>query len=293
MPRRGRGVDFAQRFTASRWAEDRLLEALQACRIFAVRIGLSEVVPGNVLPDDVAAYKVPDLLVYGSKDLSPAEAAALRERDLTRLEPDELAPESEIGRLLRKGRAAFEVEFSPYRAKEMSGRNWTPRERDRLERRAKVAAKPRAPVAPNIYIKDQDIGPLLAWQRSFRIPIVVVHLFDQEAFAVRLDDVVAFRAALSGDARRDSILQQSTGIFTKVQDYDRTDAQGARESKPVFQVTPSAAVKAGEITGAVVKAQLGLSSSKKYVAQVVFEGGTLNFDAAFLRLLADLGVTRE
>ncbi len=74
---------------------------------------------------------------------------------------------------------------------------------------------------------------------------------------------------------RDGVkLQVTSGIFSKIQTYDRVDAQGAREQKAVFVVTPAAAVKAGDVDNVKVGTQLGLSSSKKYVSHVIFSEGT-------------------
>lgn len=288
VPRRGRGVDFEQRFKTSRWAEDLLLSALAKRGFVAVRIGLSEVASDGSVPDPVADYKVPDLIVFNPRDVPTRVAERVHRTDFTKIAPGQLAAGTELGDWIRRALVAIEVEFSPYKAAEMSGRHWRPKPAAAIARRERVAAQPSIPVAPNIWIKEEDLDPLLRWQALYRVPILVVHVFDQEAFAVTLESVRTFRSKLSGDRRRDSILQQSSGIFRKIQAYDRQDLQAAGERKPVFVVTPAAAEKVGSITGVIVEAQLGLSASKKYVAHVLFSNGNLVLNDRFVDLLAAL-----
>lgn len=80
-------------------------------------------------------------------------------------------------------------------------------------------------------------------------------------------------------------LQVTTGIFKTIQIYDRVDAQGARERKTVFRVAPAAAIKVGNLDGIKVSAQVGLSSSKKYVSHTLFTGGHLEASTEFLEYL--------
>ena len=80
----------------------------------------------------------------------------------------------------------------------------------------------------------------------------------------------------------------TTGIFKKEQSYDRSDAQGAGEKKPVFNVSPAAAVKVGAVNNVKVEAQLGLSASKKYVTHSIFSGGHITFSPEFLSMLKSM-----
>ena len=77
-------------------------------------------------------------------------------------------------------------------------------------------------------------------------------------------------------------------IFRKLQAYDRVDAQGAGEKKIVFVVTPAAAIRVGTIADVEISAQWGLSQSKKYVAHILFQGGKLSLDPAFVAHLRAL-----
>ena len=285
-PRRGRGVDFEQRFRTSRWAEDLLIAAFNKHELLAIRLGLSETSADNLIRDADTRYKVPDLLIFDPARLSPKEKESLEQTDFTRRTPDALAPGTAGGQTLRKALCAIEVEFSPYKAAEMKGRDWKRKSPDELARRPRKQAKP--PVAPNIWIKDEDLAPLHRWQEMMGIPIVVCHLFDQEAFAVTLADVVGLSRKLSRRPAAAIAIQLSTGIFRKTQTYDRVDAQGAREHKDVFVVTPAAAVRAGIVRDVRVESQLGLSASKKYVAHVLFTGGRIEFDEEFVKLVREL-----
>ena len=80
----------------------------------------------------------------------------------------------------------------------------------------------------------------------------------------------------------------TSGIFAKLQDYDRVDMQGAGKQKPVYVVTPAAAEKVGDISNVKVGSQVGLSGSKKYVSHVVFTGGRIEISPNFVKFLADL-----
>jgi hypothetical protein len=118
--------------------------------------------------------------------------------------------------------------------------------------------------------------------------ILVVHVFDQEAFSIPLSRVVAFRAAVQAAPGQLIGLQLGSGIFFKRQRYDRSDAQGAAEEKDVFIVTPAAARRVGTVQDVTVASRVLLSASKKYVAHVLFSGGRLDFEQDFLLGLSKL-----
>jgi hypothetical protein len=280
--RRGRGIDFNHRFATSRWAEDLLAMALnmRATGLCCIRLGLSQIsADGNPLDDDTDV-KEPDLLVFECADLTSADFELLTHTDLTTLRASQIASDAALMKIFRKACAAIEVEFSPYQAAEMNGRYWKPRTQADFDRRSYKHANP--PVAPNIWVKLEDLPRLQRWQQRFGVPIVIAHLFDQEAFAVDLRTIVDFEDSFPSDAQAQRELQLSSGIFRKLQSYDRVDAQGAGEKKIVFVVTPAAALKAGDITEVSVSAQLGVSKSKKFVAQIIFEDGKFLLDQAFI-----------
>ena len=286
---RGRGIDFEHRFRTSRWAEDLLIRSLGTAQgLLTVRFGLSEIRPDAELEYGTSDLKEPDLLVYELADLSNAERKSLETLDLVSQDRADFGSGGALRFVTEKALAAVEVEFSPYKAREMAGRDWKPRTIERWKRRPLKHANP--PTAPNIWVKEEDLGKLLTWERVSKVPIVVVHIFDQEAFAVSLKRVEKFDKQLkkTSSRRKRVMLQVTSGIFAKIQSYARVDAQGAREQKPVFVVTPAVAVRTGEVEDVKVDTQLGVSSSKKYVSHVIFSGGKLTVSPEFVALLRAL-----
>ncbi|MGA2661938.1 MAG: hypothetical protein ABSH34_31040 [Verrucomicrobiota bacterium] len=285
---RGRGIDFEHRFNTSRWAEGMHIQSLNQKRVLiAARYGISTVVPeGEDLVYGQSEFKEPDLLVFRSERLSEREREILGEGALSWNDRLALDTDGQLPELLNKAFVALEVEFSPYKAGEMKDRHWQPRSESRwLERPLKNAV---APTAPNIWVKAEDLDKLVAWQKKFNVPIIVAHLFDQEAFAVALSRVEAFRRDYQADPKGRVRLQVTTGIFAKDQRYDRVDASGASEVKPVFIITPAVATKIGNIRGVKVSAQLGVSASMKYVSHVIFSGGEVEIADDFVDFLLGL-----
>ncbi|HEX3800118.1 MAG TPA: hypothetical protein VH413_15600 [Verrucomicrobiae bacterium] len=288
---KGRGIDFKHRFNSSRWAEDLLISSLgDAFGVKTVRFGISTYVPeGEKLVYGNSNFKEPDLLLFRTAILSSEEKEVLRDGQLDWNERTQLG-KAGLGDLLKKAFAALEIEFSPYRAKEMKERHWKIRSAEKWEARPLKHAKP--PTAPNIWVKEEDIEKLGAWQDTFGIPIAVAHFFDQEAFAVALNKVSDFRREYLSEGVDQKKLQVTSGIFAKIQDYDRVDLQGAGEQKPVFVITPAAAEHVGNINDVTVSSQIDVSSSKKYVSHVIFTGGKIDINPAFIDFLTTLGRKR-
>ena len=284
---KGRGIDFKQKFNTSRWAEDLLIRSLNdTFGVKTVRYGISTFVPvGEELVYGNSKYKEPDLLVFKTEDLSQREKQLLGDGLLDWKERKALGKEC-LDDLLKRALVALEIEFSPYQAKEMKERNWKIRSPEKWDARPLKHAKP--PTAPNIWVKEEDIAKLTAWENDYGIPIAVAHFFDQEAFAVALRKVSAFRQKYMVEGADQKKLQVTSGIFAKIQDYDRVDMQGAGEQKPVYIITPAVAEKIGDITDVAVSSQVDLSGSKKYVSHVIFTGGKIDISPRFLEFLISL-----
>jgi len=284
---RGRGIDFKQKFNTSRWAEDLLIRSLDdALGVKTVRYGISTYVPeGEELVYGNSKYKEPDLLVFKTDALSEGEKKLLGDGLLDWKERAALG-KAGLDDLLKRAFVALEIEFSPYQAKEMKERHWKIRTPEKWDARPLKHAKP--PTAPNIWVKEEDIEKLNAWENDYGIPIAVAHFFDQEAFAVALEKVSAFRNKYMAEGADQKKLQVTTGIFAKIQDYDRVDMQGAGEQKPVYVITPAAAEKIGDINDVTVSSQVDLSGSKKYVSHVIFTGGKIEICPGFLEFLSSL-----
>lgn len=280
----GRGIDFEHKFKTSRWAEDLLLKSLHAQPgLAAVRFGLSQVKAARDVTYDKCSWKEPDLLVYKTADLTEQERKILETGDLSEENRDKLRPGGELHFVVAKACAAIEVEFSPYRASEMKGRYWKPKTAEQWAHRPLKNANP--PIAPNIWVKEEDLSRLNGWKGEFGVPIVIAHLFDQEGFAVALKAVNEFNQKFDESDCDQVRLQMTAGIFKKTQTYDRIDAQGAREQKIVFITTPAVATKIGAVKDVVIAAQLGVSTSKKYVTHSIFSGGRIALADEFLSLL--------
>ncbi|MEX2181386.1 MAG: hypothetical protein WD771_05045 [Gemmatimonadaceae bacterium] len=285
--RRGRGVDFEHRYKASKWAEDILLKAFLHKPFVAVRLGTSGVSADNLVGSVAGEPKVPDLLVFDAAHLSPAEHNALRSRDYDLREVTTAKLSSELSFVLAKARCAVEVEFSPYKASEMKQRAYVRKTKAQLDKRPLKHAK--APTAPNIFIKEEDLGPLSAWQSAAKVPIIVVHVFDQECFGISLEEVLAFRKSIETHDANIVRLSHLAGIFREIQNYDRVDAQGAGEKKAVYKVSPATSILAGKVESVVVEAVLGESASKKYVSQVRFSMGRVVFSDEFISWVLSRG----
>lgn len=287
MTTRGRGIDFEHRFNTSRWAEDLLLRSLNKpdSPLIGVRYGLSAVRVGGAINVGDITIKEPDIIVYRKDLLTASEKAKIitHQYDLSEVDRAQFLGDGEWRFAIEKASAAIEVEFSPYRASEMAKRDWLPKTNESWERRPLVRAEP--PVAPNIWVKVEDLGRLTEWGARFGVPVLIAHLFDQEAFAIPLSKILEVDSRISATPADAIKIQHTTGIFKKEQSYDRIDAQGARETKMVFVVTPNVATKVGDVSGVNVSAQIGLSASKKYVSHVVFSEGELHFSPEFLALI--------
>jgi len=283
----GRGIDFEHKFKTSRWAEDLLLKSLSAqAGLLAVRFGLSQVKASADVTYDKNSWKEPDLLVYKIADLTELERKILETNDLSTGSREKIRQGGELHFIVAKASAAIEVEFSPYKASEMKGRFWEPKTVEQWERRPLKNAKP--PIAPNIWVKEEDLSRLNGWENEFGAPILIAHLFDQEGFSVALKAVNKFNEKFSEVGCDQLRLQMTTGIFKINQTYDRIDAQDAREQKIAFVTTPAVAIKIGDVKDVNVAAQLGVSSSKKYVTHSIFSGGRIVFTPEFLSTLAGM-----
>ena len=283
----GRGIDFEHKFKTSRWAEDLLLKSLSAeAGLLAVRFGLSQVKASADVTYDKNSWKEPDLLVYRIADLTERERKFLEASDLSTGSREKMRQHGELHFVVAKASAAIEVEFSPYKASEMKGRDWKPKTAEQWERRPLKNAKP--PITPNIWVKEEDLSRLNGWEKEFGVPILIAHLFDQEGFSVALKAVNKFDEQFSKAGCDQLRLQMTTGIFKINQTYDRIDAQGAREQKIAFVTTPAVAIKIGDVKDVMVAAQLGVSSSKKYVTHSIFSGGRIVFTPEFLSMLTSM-----
>jgi hypothetical protein len=182
---KGRGIDFEQRYKTSRWAEDILLAELnKQPNWVAVRFGLSEV-KGE---DELAGYiktdeKEPDLLILPRNSLTAKQISLIGQVNTEEADRAKLFKSGELDFLYEKAFVSIEVEFSPYKAKDMKGRNWVKKTQEQWNKRPLKHANP--PVAPNIFIKEEDLSPLITWQRRHKIPVVITHVSTKKLLQFR------------------------------------------------------------------------------------------------------------
>jgi hypothetical protein len=284
---RGRGIDYEFRFNTSRWAENLLMEALASTYGFTtVRFGLSAVKPDAEVTYGTVSYKEPDLLVFESASMTNGELDMLATENLETADRSLFIGGERLSFVFKKAIAAVEVEFSPYRAKEMKGRDWVPRSKERWKKRPLKHANP--PTSPNVIVKEEDLPRLVEWQEFAGVPVVVIHLFDQEAFAIKLNTLVDFDQKFKLKPSRRVELQVTSGIFKTLQTFDRTDAAGAAEKKWIFRVPPCSAEKVGDVLDVEVSGQLGISASRKYVAHPIFRNGKIILESSFPKFIRSL-----
>ena len=275
MAARGRGHDFELRFQTSRWAEDLVVAAFRGTDWIAVRFGASRFRADDKIPARGSPLKEPDLLVFSRADFRAEEIAFLESADFEAHSAEEVGDGTDLRRWVGRACLALEIEFSPYRAAEMSGRHWKPNKRTRKD----------PPVAPNIWVKEEDVPRLSAWQGEFGVPIWILHVFDQEAFSIALDTILKLRKALGRKDADPVRLMNETGIFRKNHQYDRTDAQGAAEIKTVYVITPHGSLLAARVEGVEVTAQVRTAKSMKYFAHILPKGGLIRWTEEFLRVI--------
>jgi len=269
----GRGLDFQHKFNTSRWAEDRVHESLSGFGLVSVRLGASKVTEKITRDQAEIEVKEPDLILLKRSSLSNQDLRLLSDTnfDLSEVSPKTLRQDRRWGFLWHAAAFAVEIEFSPYKATAMKQRNWQLRDPHK-----KVLKHAKPPIAPNIWVKIEDLDRLEAWQKKFGVKIFVFHLFDEEAFGISLDTLLRENAALNRIENEEELRrrQLGSGIFRKEQNYNRVDQEGASERKMVFVIAPAASSKIAELKDVEVGSQLGISKSAKYVSHVIFKGGT-------------------
>jgi hypothetical protein len=236
--------------------------------LVSLKFGFYEPEPPIALTRSRVSGKCNDFLVYDPRNIPSNEMAILTSEDLTQRDRKEFARGGALRFAIERALAALRVGFSPYRAKEMPGRYWKPLASEDWRRHSRRHAKP--PIAPNIRLRAKEgFQRLKVWEQHYRVPVIVVQVFDQEAFAVRLSEVVAFLKQLERCASDEErvVLQETRGIFAR--------AYSSRGSKTVISVSPVAATKVGDVEELTVSAYVDIDRSKRYVARISIAGGRL------------------
>ncbi|GIK58672.1 MAG: AccI family restriction endonuclease [Chloroflexi bacterium] len=194
-PRRLRGSDFLMRWSQGVWSEERVIQALnETDRFFAIPYG-----PSSTAPDDdvrpfelyferleaagLGAVKRPDLLVFQKTDQQAIVEMVDKLGGVTDL-PFTVEDHPSIRAILSKAVVAVECENSLWQAKLMPDYGAELKPQKRLGGKAGLK---KSAVLPTIIIKEEDRGPLQAWQIANHVPIHVWHVFYDVAYAIAFD----------------------------------------------------------------------------------------------------------
>lgn len=260
-----RDSDFAMRFEQGRWSEDRLIQAINSTAdLRAIPYGRSQIGPDD--RDSIKEYwrnycaaesygKRPDLLVLHKADYNWA---------LEQLGDDPtVASEVRCAPVVAKALCGIEAENSLWIAKRMKDFDTT------------IPLRNANPIAPNIWVKEQDLPGLKVWMHHYRKPVVVVQVFFDCAYAVELNAVIeSVERLVSVDEVTRKALSKKIGVFVRVQKYP--DSRGGSSTKTVFVTHHSVAVRFGDLSSEpTATARVIFEPNGRIMPYVAFSGGTL------------------
>ena len=219
-PRRLRGSDFLMRWSQGVWSEERIVQAVnETNRYFALPYG-----PSGTAPDDdpkafelyferlekagLAGIKRPDLLIFPKRHEATAQKVveALGGAQELPFTPEDSESMKE---LLSHAILAVECENSLWKAKNM------PYYGSKLEPQKRLGGQlglKKSAVLPTVILKEEDRGPLQAWQQQREIPIHIWHVFYDLAFGLALD--IAEKLIRSGEIQPTQQVFQAPGGAT-------------------------------------------------------------------------------
>jgi len=264
------------RFHQGRWSEDRIIEGVNNTANYrAVPYGRSQVYVDDER-ETIEEYwekysgiekhgKRPDILVFRKKIYEKIEGRLAE--DPTLMDEDEWRP------LVAQSLCGIEAENSLWRASKMPDKDL----KLPLPRKSNI-------IAPNVWIKAEDVERLLEWQRAYEKPIYVVQVFFDVGYTARLEYILG----LVQDIRKYKDEQQMNrqmkrlGLLITTQKY--TDSRtGISEEKEVLRLHPAAATLFGSVSEEPsLEPKVLESKSGKIMPYVYFSGGTLILTKAIL-----------
>ncbi len=194
--RRLRGSEFLTHWSQGVWSKERAIQAVnQMGEFFAIPYG-----PNSTAPDDdVRAFELyferleaaglgeikrPDLLVFKRTDQKTILKAIDNLGGISEL-PFTQEKDANMQQILSKAIVAIGCENSLWQGNLMPDFGAELKPQKRLG--DKLGLKKNA-VLPTIIMKEEDRGPLQAWQDSNGIPIHIWHVFFDMAFGLSLDE---------------------------------------------------------------------------------------------------------
>jgi len=184
---RFRGADFEGKWSLGSWAEQKIINSINASDLFrAVSYGRSEVSSAKNKEERQEEYdlykeressgKRPDLLVFEREiydELMKDGKYASLLADLSN------NPESEIQEIVPNSLLAIESKASLWEGKKMShfGRDWS----NKVGRRNPLR-EVKNWSAPTVMLKEEELNPLNNWESHYRKPVYIVHIFYDVAY---------------------------------------------------------------------------------------------------------------
>jgi hypothetical protein len=276
-PRRLRGSDFLMRWAQGRWSEDIVVRSLnQTDRYRVLPFGPSTVAPDD--PRELEAFfermdaisiegKRPDLLLY-ARDTFQWAVQLLAER-LGRAEIVPEIPASQIDDVIRRARAALEIENSLWVTEKMPGFG---KPFSRYTRGARKGQLKPAGIVPTIIVKEEDIPRLRQWEADYGVPLYVVHIFFDRGYFVRFRDILAMLEA--GD------------VGFEAQRFTNPDGTAAA-SKNVVKVPYVLCKEFGTVSGPTLVPRTFVDRNGKVMTYVTFQGGTISLSPSVFQEWAD------
>ena len=263
------------RYEQGRWSEERIIEAINNTTEFrAVPYGRSRVL---ITTDrakieeywrkytEVEKYgKRPNIIVF-KKDYYDKIKNMLSE-DPT------LMSEEEWGPLIKQSVCGIEAENSLWRASKMPDKDLKlPLPRINL-------------IAPNIWVKKEDVERLLEWQAVYNKPIYIVQVFYDLAYAARLRTICekAQRIYSYKERRLKIKAMKREGLIITKQKYTNSRT-GISQEKVVYRLHPAAAILFGRVTREPsLKTEVLEDERGKILPYVHFIGGSLTLSKEIL-----------
>jgi hypothetical protein len=193
-PRRLRGSDFLMRWSQGVWSEKRLIDATNKTNLFfAIAYGPSGTAPKNDVREfelyferleaaGLGKIKRPDLLVFKKYD------KLFVDNYLEEIGGESELPfikEEKLQGLISKALIAVECENSLWVAEKMPNFNTPLKPQKRLAGQLGLS---KTAVLPTVIIKEEDRIPLSKWQKEYKIPIHIWHVFFDRAYGISFDD---------------------------------------------------------------------------------------------------------
>jgi hypothetical protein len=257
---RFRGENFKGKWSLGSWAEQKIINAINASENFrAVSYGKSGVSTAKT-KEEVRDYwnlhkeresfgKRPDVLVFEKSifdELINDEKKAELLKDLAgNLEGD-------VEEIVNASLLGIESEASIWQGEKMKhfGRNWAEKTGG-----LKPLNEVKTWTAPTVIVKDEDLQPLIDWQNYYQKPIYIVHLFYDMALMLNFSKLRQYIA--EGTVKGE--------IF----DYGKA-------SKTIYKTFYGLATEFGKFTElAEIIPFVSQTNGGKFEADLYFEGGEI------------------